>query len=187
MKKKAEFIRFIIIVVLSLILIAVGYVSLSRPEDIEDCPPIVDQGKCADIVEEKEEIPLLYSVDDITLLAKTLYGECRGIPSDMEKAAVAWVILNRVDYYGSTVSAIVTAPYQFAGYNPNHPVLPELYALAEDVLSRWNRERAGETDVGRIIPSDYLYFNGYGGRNHFRNKYRGGTRWNWSLPNPYES
>ena len=34
---------------------------------------------------------------DINYLAKTLYGEARGIESKMEKAAVCWCILNRVD------------------------------------------------------------------------------------------
>ncbi len=45
----------------------------------------------------------------------------------------------------------------------------------------------GEADVGRVLPSDYLWFTGDGKRNHFRNAYRGGQIWDWSLPTPYES
>lgn len=40
--------------------------------------------------------------------------------------------------------------------------------------------------VGRVLPKEYLYFSGDGIRNTFRTQYKGGTRWNWSLPSPYE-
>ena len=58
----------------------------------------------------EEEYPALFSEEDIIAIAKTMWGECRGNPSDMEKAAVAWVILNRYDirYHGNqTILAIV--------------------------------------------------------------------------------
>ena len=44
-----------------------------------------------------------------------------------------------------------------------------------------------QVEVGRVLPADYLWFSGDGKRNHFRNAYRGGDRWDWSLPSPYES
>lgn len=55
------------------------------------------------------------------------------------------------------------------------------------MLSRWYAEREGQVEVGRVLPADYLWFSGDGERNHFRNAYRGGDRWDWSLPSPYES
>lgn len=70
---------------------------------------------------------------------------------------------------------------------PIIPVDDEIEALCEDVLSRWYAEKDGEADVGRVLPSDYLWFTGDGKRNHFRNAYRGGQIWDWSLPTPYES
>ena len=95
--------------------------------------------------------------------------------------------LNRVDHgYGSLVT-VVTAPYQFVGYDADNPVDDEIEALCEDVLSRWYAEKDGEADVGRVLPSDYLWFTGDGKRNHFRNAYRGGHIWDWGLPTPYES
>lgn len=51
----------------------------------------------------------------------------------------------------------------------------------------WYAEREGQVEVGRVLPADYLWFSGDGKRNHFRNAYRGGDRWDWSLPSPYES
>lgn len=141
-------------------------------------------------VTEKQTIPphtMYYEENDIIMLAKLMYQECGGIPSDTEKACVAWTVLNRVDDSGGTISEVVTAPNQFAYYE-NKPVDDALYALAEDVLMRWNNEKNGEKDVGRVLPSDYLWFYGDGKHNHFRNAYQGNySIWDYSLPSPYES
>ena len=129
----------------------------------------------------------LWSEEEAVALAQMLWGEARGVPSDTEKAACVWCVLNRVDHgYGPLVT-VVTAPYQFVGYDADNPVDDEIEALCEDVLSRWYAEKDGEADVGRVLPSDYLWFTGDGKRNHFRNAYRGGQIWDWSLPTPYES
>ncbi len=116
-----------------------------------------------------------------------VWGEARGIPSDTEKAACVWCVLNRVDYGYGNIVMVVTAPYQFAGYDIDNPIDDEIKALCEDVLTRWYAEKAGETDVGRVLPSDYMWFTGDGERNYFRNAYEGGQTWDWSLQSPYES
>ncbi len=124
--------------------------------------------------------------EDINALARTMWGEARGISSKAEKAAVAWCILNRVDAgYGKTILAVVSAPGQFYGYSSSYPLDDELVELAKDVLTRWYREKDGETDVGRTLPSDYYYFSGRNGHNWFRKEYKSTTYWDWSLPNPY--
>ena len=104
----------------------------------------------------------------------------------MEKAAVAWCILNRVDSprFPSTVALVVT-PSQFHGYSRNNPVEDELVLIAQDVLGRWQLEKLGLGDVGRVLPPDYLYFGGSTGRNRFRRHHRSQYYWDWSLPNPY--
>ena len=125
--------------------------------------------------------------EDVDALAKTLWGECRGVPSKMEQAAVAWCVLNRLDAgYADTVLGVVAAPGQFVGYSPYHPVTDELAELAADVLERHWREQQGETDVGRVLPAEYLWFSGRDGRNWFRPAYRSSDYWDWSLPDPYE-
>lgn len=124
------------------------------------------------------------SAYEAELIAKTIYGEGRGC-SQMEQAAIAWCILNRADTYGASVAEVVTAPYQFLGYAEHNPVTPEIYALAQDVLTRHAREQLGEAEVGRVLPKGYLWFSGDMVHNYFRNAYSGGTTWNWSLPNPY--
>lgn len=133
---------------------------------------------------------MYYTEEEAVMMAKVLYLECRGIPSDTEKACVAWTVCNRVDldeFKGSTVSEIITAPGQFA-YGYNTPVTDELYAISLDVLQRWNAERNGEVYVGRVLPKDYTYYTGDGAHNYFRNGYEGGYDvWDYSLPSPYES
>lgn len=133
-----------------------------------------------------EEIKL-WTEEDVTVLAKMLWGEARGVLSDTEKAACVWCVLNRVDQGMGTIVEVVTAPYQFIGYQEDHPIDPELKALCEDVLDRWHREKNGETNVGRVLPSDYLFFTGDGKHNHFRNAYKNGEKWTWDYETPYEN
>lgn len=122
---------------------------------------------------------------EATYIARTLYGEARGL-SQTEQAAVVWCVLNRADNWGMDIIEVITAPGQFAGYRASNPVWPELYDLAQDVLARWRRERNGETDVGRVLPQGYMWFSGNGVTNIFRDAYRGGDVWDWSLESPYD-
>ena len=48
------------------------------------------------------------------------------------------------------------------------------------------RDRDGETEVGRVLPREYLFFTGDGEHNHFRTEWDGGQVWDWSLQSPYE-
>lgn len=126
---------------------------------------------------------------EVEMLARMIWGEARGIASDMEKAACVWCVLNRVDNqdYPDTVAAVLEQPYQFAGYSPDYPATEEHKAIAADVLTRWMEERAGAADVGRILPAEYLFFTGDGKHNIFTDEWRGGATWDWSLENPYEN
>ena len=132
---------------------------------------------------------LIYEFNEeyVVAIAKTLYGECRGVYSKMEKAAVVWCILNRVDAGEGNILDVITAPYQFIGYHENNPVLPELKELAIDVLTRWYLEQEGVEYVGRVLPSNYLWFSGRDGHNWFRCEYESSDYWDWSYENPYDN
>jgi hypothetical protein len=123
------------------------------------------------------------SRDPAEYLAKTLYGEARGC-STVEQAAVVWCVLNRVDdesgLWPDDIIGVVTQPNQFYGYDP------DLLAVVEDVLARWEMEDICLGDVGRVLPEEYLYFTGDGRVNSFRDQYQGGNTWDWSLDSPYE-
>lgn len=123
---------------------------------------------------------------DIVLCARLVWGESRGVRSRAEQAAVIWCVLNRLDAgYASTIEGVITARGQFTGYRKSNPVTDELYELSRDVLTRYYLEKEGVQNTGRTLPSDYLWFTGYKGRNRFRNKYRSTNYWNWSLTDPY--
>ena len=127
--------------------------------------------------------------DEIPYIARTVWGEARGC-SETEQAAVIWCILNRVDssirYMPDNIIDVVTQKHQFLGYVKTFPVTEKIRELVIDVLTRWEMEKAGVENVGRVLPPEYMWFHGDGWHNHFRDSYRGGNRWDWSLDSPYE-
>ena len=166
-------------------------------EELATLQTTLDELECYGYYEEPEpEIKNISSEDISTTdsydeeaqyIAKVVWAEARGC-SRTEQAAVIWCILNRVDSdirdMPDDIISVVTAPNQFA-YRDSSPITDELYELAKDVISRWEREKNGETNVGRVLPKEYLWFHGDGTNNHFRDAFKGGNRWDWSLESPY--
>ncbi|MEG2679615.1 MAG: cell wall hydrolase, partial [Oscillospiraceae bacterium] len=114
----------------------------------------------------------IYTEADVTMLAKLIWAEARGVETTAEKAAVVWCVLNRVDgsEWEDTIAEVVTQRNQFAYYESS-PETEELTALARDVLDRWQREKEGDPAAGRTLPASYTFFTGDGERNHFREEY----------------
>lgn len=159
------------------------------------------------LVEEEESIDFYNGVlpYDITynadteylavMLAKTVFYEARGIYSVMEQAAVIQTVYNRTrssEFNYPTLYNALTAPNQFAYFSSGRTVDDygrDLVALARDVMYRNTLLDQGyaEDEVGIVLAAGYCYYSGDGYHNYFRNAYRNGTRWDWSLPNPYES
>lgn len=177
--------------ILSILMIGltIATIAVNCHTNAEEIAPIVTETQ-EPIIEEDDregdyEPFIKMNVSDIELLAKTVYGEARGC-SRIEQSAVIWCILNRVDVSGYTIEEVVTAKYQFTGYNSEHPVTFEFYTLAEDVLARWIMEKHCMGEVGRTLPSEYQWFTGNGKENIFRDKYDGDyTIWDWNCYNPY--
>lgn len=148
----------------------------------------------ADIPEEPASEPIdtyimYFDENDALAMARTLWQECRGVKSKTEQACVAWTICNRVGLYdwGDSIIEVVTYPNAFA-HSWSAPITDEMYELALDVLMRWNHEKNGIENVGRVLPPDYIYFRGDGDHNYFRNAYNGNYDiWDYSLPSPYEN
>ena len=124
---------------------------------------------------------------EVDYLAKTVWGEARG-ETKTEQAAVVWTVLNRLDEgsFGKNIATVITTPQQFTGYRSSNPVTSEIRELVIDVLNRWTSEKAGLEHVGRVLPSDYLYFRGNGQENYFRKEWDSRSYWDWSLESPYE-
>ena len=125
---------------------------------------------------------------ELDMLAQVIYREARGVASTTQQAAIVWCILNRVDdpRWPDTIAAVIWQPHQFA-WTKRTPITAEFKDLARDVFIRWQLERLGYEDVGRVLPKEFVFFTGYRGANRFRTRYRGGKRWDWSLPSPYEN
>lgn len=145
------------------------------------------------IRERAVEIPKLYTDRDAKALAKMVWGEARGVvelddaTSECQMAATVWTVLNRYDAgFEDSIFDVVTAPHQFYGYNKSHPVNDDILKLVYDVLDRWNAEKHGVKNVGRVLPAEYLWFHGDGDNNWFRDEFRGASGyWDWSLGDPY--
>ena len=138
---------------------------------------------------------MTYSREDAMALAQMAWGEYRPTETAEDKqqcAAAMWCVCWR-QMAGSkagfqdTIRGVCAQKWQFLGYSAKNPVTDEHLALAEDVLSRYHRYLSGETleEVGAVIPPSFLWFVGDGRVNEFRDAYRGGIVWDWSLGNPY--
>ena len=142
----------------------------------------------------------LYTSSDATVCAKIMYNEGRGLKSKTELACIVWTILNRVDAgYGSTIQKVALAKNQFAytaGAKTTSDYGYDLVALAKDVMDRWSREKAGQGNIGRVLPKGYTWYYGDGKHNYFFNNYQKfmacvkarrytGGGWNYSLKSPY--
>lgn len=144
-----------------------------------------------------EQSEKFYADSDAIALAKMTWGEAgavkdqtlpdgRVISSTAQKAAVMWTALNQYDAgIADSLLGVITKPNNFYGYDPAHPVQEDLLALAYDVLDRWEREKLGETDVGRVLPPDYIYFTGDGKYNYFCDEFHTNTYYDWRLEDIY--
>lgn len=126
------------------------------------------------------------TLEELEALSKVVYREARGVKDQTHQAAIIWCILNRVDdgTWGDTIMKVITYPKAFA-WVPNTPVEEDFMNLALDVVDRWNLEKQGVIDSGRVLPKDYLYFIGDGGLNYFSKTWRDTHYWDWSLESPY--
>ena len=95
--------------------------------------------------------------DEAAYIAKTVWGEARGISVE-EQEKVIWCVLNRVDCsrYPDTIKGVVTSG-AFHGYYKSNPVWEEHYILALEVIAKWLFEKEGG-EIERLLESDYYYF-----------------------------
>lgn len=152
-------------------------------EEIQREPEVMVVIRYATEEEEKQR-----DIETVKAIAQTVWGEARGC-SITEQAAVIWCILNRVDSDDSNFPddplMVVQQNGQFDGYDPSYPVEQKIVALVEDVMGRWELEKTAFGSVGRVLPKEFTYFQGDGVRNWFRDSYKGGNVWDWSLESPY--
>lgn len=184
LRKYKTIIVFVFAILLSLII--VNTENDIEPETTVKAETTIEASTTTEVSTTRAEPETALDSYEIELIARTIWGEAEGVKNKAEQAAVAWCILNRVDAYGQTIEQVVKAPNQFHGYYRVKGKVPEYFwFLAADVMNRWNAEKKGTVNVGRVLPSNYLYFIGDGNRNHFSIKWRSNDYWDWSLDSPY--
>ena len=115
--------------------------------------------------------------DELAELAgRAIWGEAGGIPDEAQRAAVVWCACNRADAWDMDIGDVLNVD-QFHGLAIKGEVPPQHVELARDVLARWTLEAEGWQDVGRVLPSRFLYFEGNGIVNLFSTEYGGGEYW----------
>ena len=115
--------------------------------------------------------------DELAELAgRAIWGEAGGIPGEAQRAAVVWCACNRADAWDMELGDVLTVD-QFHGLAIKGEVPEQHVELARDVLARWTLEAEGWQDVGRVLPSQYLYFEGDGRVNHYSTQFGGGEYW----------
>lgn len=111
-------------------------------------------------------------VAEAALLA---WGEYSG--SDYaQRTAPIWCACNRADAWGLPLDEVMHSD-AFHGLLTERSVPEEWYDLARETLARWELEKMGYIDVGRTLPSEYLYFGGNGVVNVYRTEYIGGVEY----------
>lgn len=157
----------------------------------EEQQRLVNQAVLATIEEAAFQAQLseYFTEDDIIMVAQLIHAEAGSVYPLNRRAAVAWTVCNRIDngYSPSrtTISAVITQPGQYAWYSScSYTDLD--YEIAKDVLTRWATEQiTGETNEGRVLPSEYMFFWGDGSQNHFNDGK--GNYWDYSVDyDPYE-
>lgn len=127
---------------IALCLILLCGCSHTQPEDTPtSSEPVMSAPALASFEPEPTPSAPLWTEDEATALAQMVWGEARGVKSTTEQAACVWCVLNRCDEWNMTILEVVTAPHQFAGYDPSYPVDDELLGLCEDVLTRYFSEK----------------------------------------------
>lgn len=111
-----------------------------------------------------------YTSEEVTLVCQTVYGEARGCSKE-EQQLVVWCICNRVDYSGTSVKQVVTADRQFHGYDPKHPVTPEIFENVTEALEAWSRNEEALVYAPYATTTEYRYFYGDGRHNWYREEW----------------
>ena len=104
----------------------------------------------------------LYGEADAKAIAKVMHAEANGLDA-VQKRAVGWCILNRVEDWGGTIQGTAGS----SAFVSSNSYTEEELALANEVLASWTM------DGPRDLPEGYYYFNGNGEENFFRKELSG--------------
>ena len=91
-----------------------------------------------------------------------MHAEAKGLNA-VQKRAVGWCILNRVEDWGGTIQGVAKS----SAFKSSSSYTEDELTLANEVLTSWT------VDGPRDLPEGYYYFNGNGEQNFFRKELSG--------------
>jgi cell wall hydrolyse, putative len=97
-------------------------------------------------------------LNDIDVLARTIYGEARG-ESISGQEAIASVVLNRVAFskrrgrywWGNSIADVCQAPWQFSCWNKNDPNYQKLIKVGSEDINFCMCRRIAERAIGGTL------------------------------------
>lgn len=109
-------------------------------------------------------------------LARVLYGIKDNDESDLK--TYCWCVFNRVDNssYPSTLEDVIAQPKQWVQYDPENPILEDLYQIAYEQLDEWY------SNSHRPCSSEYVFVNWTPNDICLRDNFREGSGthyWRW--------
>ena len=168
MKKLLKIVITFIITLCVLLAFCIDPGNTALPEPI---PHTVKQAYAPVIepAEPEQTLSCPFSPADVDMMAKTVWGEARGMTAD-EQRLVVWTVLQRLDGngWGDTISAVLTAPNQFLGYRAGHPINEQIHAVCLEEMQKWASGAEPPTHEIYAPTAPYYYFEGYDGHNWFR-------------------
>lgn len=120
---------------------------------------------------EYTELP--FTLNEVEMLAKTVWGEARGCTKD-EQRLVVWTVLQRVDndYWACTINEVLTEDRQFVGYCDTNPIDEEIYELCYEELLKWHNNEEPPTHEVFASSTPYYFFTGDGKHNWFSEEWK---------------
>lgn len=106
--------------------------------------------------------------EEARALAKVLYGVKDNNTDDLR--TYCWCVFNRVDNsaYPNSLTEVIDQPNQWMRYEPDNPVIDDLYQIAYAELDRWHN---GNT---RPVSDEYVYMSWSSNSIVLRNTYKDG-------------
>ncbi|MEG1523850.1 MAG: cell wall hydrolase [Clostridia bacterium] len=160
---------------------AIIYISIAPTEEPPPAPT-------ATPTEEPEIVIVEHQLNsnDVETIARLLWSS--PLRSKESKAALAWIVLNRVDsdQFPSTVGEVVTVG-EFTFYDKRAHLSEENLQLVTLVMNQWLSEREGN-NAGRLVPKTGLFiqFCGENNRNLTILDARGGSTVYYPMRGAYE-
>lgn len=146
--------KYIMVLLIASVLVVVGerigYIHASRDFELKAAEE--EQLRYMESARAVESDPYVVQLNsEAELLARVLYGVKDNDTDDLR--TYCWCVFNRVDNpnFPNTIEDVISQPNQWMRYNPDNPIVEDLYRIAKEELDKWH------TDSHRPVSCDYVF------------------------------